>query len=637
MKYVYSCLLLILSSLANSDSFYFNTQNNFGTLGLINTPSARFYDSPAASLSFLRSSPDRKITLTLHPYDWLEGSIFYSSLSNRRYGEYNTQDYKDKGINLKFRLKEEGIFPAIAVGFYDIGGTGFYSSEYIVSSYAFGNFDFHFGGGWGRLNHHNHYKNPFSLFSNRFKERSSDIDLGGKFSFDNFFSGKNMSFFGGLNYAINKNLVFKIEYDPLETPGAVGFKERKNDISFGINYLMEKYSFALNYERGSNLSLNFSLKDNFLIEDYKFKPLTKRNNGKYQNLIDSLRLNSVGVSKIKEVENKTFLEINQYKHDYPTLIKILDFSIKDADFKEEVVASFGIAGLKVIDNEKSHPASKTVYESFYRGVNDGFSLNIRPFIAGREDFFKFGLMLEHDAEFILSKNLFFSTNIKFSLFDNFDDLIFPPLNTYPAQVRSDIKKYLNNIGDKPSIGRAQLEYFRTIKKDNHILLTAGIYEDMFSGYGFEYLNFNPFKRLNWGLEVHEAFKRDYNFDFGLLDYSNTTYFLNIFYKNRMRIPFDVKLSIGEYLAGDRGTTIELSRSMKNGIEFGVFASLTNVSEEQFGEGSFDKGIFFKIPIGSDKKSTNFLWRPLTKDPASKLVRKNDIYSLVNRLSAIENY
>jgi len=34
------------------------------------------------------------------------------------------QDYKDKGFNFKFRLKEEGLWPAIAVGINDIAGTG---------------------------------------------------------------------------------------------------------------------------------------------------------------------------------------------------------------------------------------------------------------------------------------------------------------------------------------------------------------------------------------------------------------------------------------------------------------------------------------------------------------------------------
>ena len=47
--------------------------------------------------------------------------------------------------------------------------------------------------------------------------------------------------------------------------------------------------------------------------------------------------------------------------------------------------------------------------------------------------------------------------------------------------------------------------------------------------------------------------------------------------------------------------------------FGIFASNTNVSADQFGEGSFDKGIFFDIPIFGDL--VGYSWRPLTKDPS----------------------
>ena len=56
----------------------------------------------------------------------------------------------------------------------------------------------------------------------------------------------------------------------------------------------------------------------------------------------------------------------------------------------------------------------------------------------------------------------------------------------------------------------------------------------------------------------------------------------------------MKVSYGEYLAGDVGSTIELSRSYKNGMQFGVFVSNTDVTAEQFGEGSFDKGVFLKF-------------------------------------------
>ncbi len=55
-------------------------------------------------------------------------------------------------------------------------------------------------------------------------------------------------------------------------------------------------------------------------------------------------------------------------------------------------------------------------------------------------------------------------------------------------------------------------------------------------------------------------------------------------------------------------------------------TLTDVSKREFGEGSFDKGIFFNIPIYGDFIS--YTWRPLTKDPGAKLIRSNTLYDLL---------
>ena len=78
-------------------------------------------------------------------------------------------------------------------------------------------------------------------------------------------------------------------------------------------------------------------------------------------------------------------------------------------------------------------------------------------------------------------------NLKYSLADNFDDLRFPPIDTYPAQVRSDIKQYLRNMDKGIIIGRAQLDYYLTPYENHHLMFSGGILEDMFSGYGVEYL------------------------------------------------------------------------------------------------------------------------------------------------------
>ena len=158
------------------------------------------------------------------------------------------------------------------------------------------------------------------------------------------------------------------------------------------------------------------------------------------------------------------------------------------------------------------------------------------------------------------------------------------------------------------------------------MLSAGILEEMFSGFGFEYLYFEEKSNFAFGLEVFDVVKRDYKMQFGTLDYKNTTGSVNFYYRNFNIIPFDAKISYGEYLAGDEGVTFEFSRSFLNGTKFGVFASFTDVSSEQFGEGTFDKGIFFNIPIYGN--FINYSWRPLTKDPGAKLNRKHTLHDLL---------
>ena len=141
-RHISTCLLLSLFSQSIfSDSFTYNSYNNHGVIGLINMPTARFYDEASHGITLYDGTPDQKITLTSSPYNWLEASFFYTNIQNKQYcgatfDPVCSQDYKDKGFNFKIRLKEEGIFPAIAVGINDIAGTGFYSSEYIVASYG---------------------------------------------------------------------------------------------------------------------------------------------------------------------------------------------------------------------------------------------------------------------------------------------------------------------------------------------------------------------------------------------------------------------------------------------------------------------------------------------------------------------
>jgi hypothetical protein len=83
------------------------------------------------------------------------------------------------------------------------------------------------------------------------------------------------------------------------------------------------------------------------------------------------------------------------------------------------------------------------------------------------------------------------------------------------------------------------------------------------------------------------------------------------------------LSGGRYLAKDSGLTLNISKSFKTGFTLGFFATKTDISAFEFGEGSFDKGIYFSIPLDIvsgkyRKNNARFSWRNLTRDGGAML-------------------
>lgn len=610
-------------------------------------PTARFYDESAFGFTIYDGNPDQKITMSSYPFDWLEASFFYTNIQNKPYCGNESepicnQDYKDKGFNFKIRLKEEGIWPALAIGINDIAGTGLYSSEYIVGSYGVNKTDFHFGLGWGQLNGSNEsFRNPLGSIDKSFYNRPEYTEgEGGQFQPSRYFSGERSSPFFGITHAINEKYILKFEYDTTLTPGLVGYESADQDFSFGIDFSPTKnLTLGISAERGNSTSIRISYKNNSKQSKpnhiYK-KPNHNESDSKYIKFIRNLNENGIGVNKILENSEQIGIQMSQFVHPNLDIIdEIIRRASYDAGLIKPVKTDLRIADLKARTeyDESFERNSKLIYQrQAKKKFKSNTRLSFRPFLASREEFFKGALMVENISEYSFLDNLFFSSNIKYSLADNFDDLQYPPKNTYPAQVRSDIKEYLKNYDKGVFIGRAQFDYHFSPKENHHIMMTAGILEEMFNGIGFEYLYFPQKHNYAIGFEMFEVQKRDYEMRFGTLDYKNVTGHLNFYYRNYRLIPFDAKISYGEYLAGDEGITIDLSRSFSNGTKFGIYASFTDVSTNQFGEGSFDKGIYFNIPVFGNL--INYSWSPLTKDPGAKLNRKNTLHNLLVKFRPI---
>ena len=642
IRSLFASFIIFFSINLHPDSFRFNNFNNHGSVGLINMPSARFYPESSYGITIYDGTPDQKITMTSAPFEWLEASFFYTNIQDKPYPGYEYQDYKDKGFNAKVRIKKEGILPAVAIGLNDFAGTGYYSSEFLVASYGINRFDLHFGLGWGQLSGTDkNISNPFINLKESFRERGNLKGQGGAFNTSKFFSGKTASPFYGVSYGLNDKILLKFEKDTTLISGPkMPYMPRESDFSFGVNYTINNnFVLGASFERGGYTSIKFVYKNNpkKTYKEYEYqKPETTVDDDKYTKLIKNLEKNGIGVKRITETSRSIGLELTQFIHPNLNVVEqIIAEARRESGIEKNIKKEIKIADLTAVNeiDEVFERNAQTIYENKSTKLfNTSTRLRFRPFLASREEFFKGAFLVENDTEFILRENLFFNTNLKYNLYNNFENLRFPPADIFPAQVRSDVKQYLKNMDEGILIGRAQLDYHLTPRNNHHLMFTSGILEDMFSGAGVEYLYFKPNTNYSFGLELFKVKKRDYNWGFGHLDYENVTLTANLYYRNYGIIPFDMKLSAGEYLAGDVGSTIEFSRTFSSGVKFGAFATFTDVTTKQFGEGSFDKGIFFKIPIYGN--FIDYTWRPLTKDPGAKLIRRNTLHDLLVRFKPV---
>ena len=149
---------------------------------------------------------------------------------------------------------------------------------------------------------------------------------------------------------------------------------------------------------------------------------------------------------------------------------------------------------------------------------------------------------------------------------------------------------------------------------------------MYGGFASEIL-FKPFRsNLALSLEYNNVKRREFDQKFSFLDHEISTHHLNFaYYEPRSNIL--AKWSYGKYLAGDSGYTLDLSRRMPSGWRAGFFFTRTNVSAEEFGEGSFDKGFYFNVPLnifskGYSKESNGFRFKTMTRDGGQRLELNN---------------
>jgi hypothetical protein len=246
------------------------TSNDFGSVGLLQTRTARFRDDGELDVGAVFLDPYRRYYISFQAMPWLEGTFRYTEITNRSFslgGLASTEDYQDRGADLKFLLWEESRFaPQIAFGLQDGIGTGLFSGEYLVASKAYYDLDFSFGMGWGYYASGSRIKNPLTTFSDVFANRTSGGNLGGEANFGDYLSGPHIGLFGGVAWRTPvKGLSLKLEASTQDYQSEPLENKFKRDLPFNLGFVYRPFPWlelSGAYERGNIAMFRASVRAN---------------------------------------------------------------------------------------------------------------------------------------------------------------------------------------------------------------------------------------------------------------------------------------------------------------------------------------------------------------------------------------
>lgn len=665
------------------------TASDWGFVGLLQTPTARMRAAGSLSVSLQRTEPYTRTNVFLQPLDGLEIGFRYNDIANRAYGPADLsgdQSYKDKNVDFKVRLLTETAWrPQVALGVLDVGGTGLFGSEYVVASKRWGAWDASLGLAWGYLGHRHDAANPLRLLSRGLSDRQRPADYttptAGSINGSRYFRGP-VGVFGGVQYQPTlAPVLLKLELDgndyqsePLDNP-----QQRKWPVNLGLVYRFSRYAdLSVGIERGIKpsvgLSLNLPLDRMNTLKSFD-SPEVAVQPGRPQQRPDWDRTAADLASRTGWRPTGLTLEPGRLQADLADVRGVyvrerLDqaLAVLHRDAPPEV-ERLGVrlqgAGATLLETEidrtawveqKTRPprgplptdalqarqgsqALQTpVTPAGEQVAVQAVPLQVRPAIdlvqtiGGPDGFILYQLSAAAGLSVQLPGDWQLGGNLRWRVIDNYGKFKYDGPSLLP-RVRTQVREYLTT--SRVTVEQLALRRTGWLGGNHFYALYGGYFESMFGGIGAEWLYRRGGSPWAVGIDVNRVRQRAFEQDFSFRDYRITTGHLTLHWDSGWN-GVSAHVSAGQYLAGDRGVTVLLQRTFANGVAMSAFATKTNVSSAQFGEGSFDKGLLLTLPFDvflprSTNVVGNVLWRPLTRDGGAMLSRPVDLFSTTRLL------
>lgn len=669
------------------------TQPSFGLYGtpsLIDMPNADMAEDGTLSTTVSYFAGTNRNTLTFQVAPRLTASFRYTAIQDLYLNGWTRDTYYDRSFDMRYLLvKESGWRPAVAIGLQDFIGTGLYGGEYIVASkHITPRLQVTGGIGWGRLG-------SYGAIGTMGTRPTQVIGEGGIPTYDRWFRG-DYAAFGGIAWKATDRLTLKAEYssDAYDTEMDSGTNsgvsygpvfDRKSPWNYGVDYRLRggtQLSFYSLYgsEFGALVTFHANPRSSAYPSGTEAAPLPVRPRSAAErsdlgwqndvNIVNSLparmrkSLSSQGLSYegMELTATQATLRMgNPIYGDEPeaigraarTMTRILPGSIEtfvivpvvngmamsavtlkrsDLERLENAPADQMLARMGIADGRDQMPGLEG-------GIAQRFTWSFGPYmqlsVFDPDNPVRYDLGLRAQARYLITPNLVLSGSIAKKLNGNLDEVTRTVTSGLP-RVRTDYASY-SREGD-PALEHLTLSHYGRPGRDLYSRVTAGYLETMYAGVSGELLWKPVSSRLALGAELNWVRPRDFDQLFGLrsnVTSSGTIPELNghvsAYYD--FGNGFHGQLDVGRYLAGDIGATVSLDREFANGWRVGAYATVTDAKIDDFGEGSFDKGIRVTLPLswalGKPTRRTSAMTiQSLTRDGGARLNVNDRLYPMV---------
>jgi hypothetical protein len=620
------------------------TYTLYGVPGLIEMPSA--ISAPDAEISgtvgWFGTELRNSFTFQITPR--LSGTFRYAGIEDF---DPDVDAYFDRSFDLAYRFTDEGDrMPMIAVGFRDVLGTGIYSAEYLVASKTLNDsIRVTAGLGWGRLGSYNGACPGF--LGEDWCDRPPGFesgDEGGLPSLGNRFRG-DMALFGGLEWAISEKLIVKGEYssdDGYRNNRGEPLFDRAIPLNFGVTYIpFPGYQFALSYLYGSKLAFTGTIAVNPNnrvfpggLDEPPF-PVVPRGDPSAaaswdlagpppatatESLREDLRGEGILLSGIEVTDDTVRVRYTNTRYRSEAqgmgrVSRVLTAHMPpeiETFILEPVQEGMPLSGqtirrsdLEAFENTVGGSDAMLERVSFGpAGPEEGLipvPVESDPFTWGLAPFFQLTLFnasapfqysfgAELSATYRFGPGTFIEGSIRQSLLSNSEDAKLVTDENWPVVRRN--KDLYTELGN-PGIEYLTFAHYGRVADTVFGRVTLGYLEEMYGGISTEVLWKPVQSRWALGAELNYVLQRDFDKRLGFQDFETATGHVSAYFA--FANGFHGQIDLGRYLAGDWGGSFSVDREFENGWRVGAYFTLTNMPFDEFGEGSFDKGIRVTIP------------------------------------------